>query len=103
MGMYHSNIVQHGNCNTPATFQRLMTYIFRDVIGHFLHVYLDDIFIYSNSVKEHEDQLKLVFNQLCNNHFFLKWKKCELYAKKIECLGHIIDDSGIHLDSDKLD
>jgi len=34
---------------------------------------------------------------------YLKWKKCQLYAKEIECLGHMIDDNGIHMDTDKMD
>ena len=25
------------------------------------------------------------------------------YAKRLDCLGHIIDDTGIHPDTDKLD
>ena len=61
-GTYVSNVVQQGDCNAPATFQRLMTLIFRDVIGRFLHVYLDNIFIYSDSIEEHEKYLKLVFD-----------------------------------------
>ena len=103
MGTYHSNVVQQGDCNAPATFQRLMTSIFRDVIGQFMHVYLDDIFIYSDSVEEHEEHLKTVFDRLRQNHIFLKWKKCELYTREVECLGHMIDDDGIHPDMDKLD
>jgi len=61
-GTYVSNIVQQGDCNAPATFQRLMMVVFCDVISRFIHVYLDDIFIYSNSIEEHEWYLKLVFN-----------------------------------------
>jgi len=64
MGTYHSNVVQQGDCNMPTTFQRLMTSIFRDVIGLYIHVYLDDIFIYSDSIEEHEGHLKTVFEQL---------------------------------------
>jgi len=79
-----------------------MTSIFCDVIGRFLHVYLDDIFIYSNSVEEHEKYLKLVFNRLRQHHLYLKWDKCDLYAKSVDCLGHLIDDKGIHPDTDKL-
>jgi len=101
-GTYVSNVVQQGDCNAPATFQRLMTAIFRDVIGKFIHVYLDDIFIFSNSIEEHEDHLKVVFERLKDNQLFLKWSKCNLYAKEMECLGHIVDDKGIHPDADKL-
>jgi len=103
MGTYHSNVVQQGDCNAPATFQRLMTSIFRNAIGKFLHVYLDDIFIYSDTIEEHERYLSIVFKRLKNNHLYLKWKKCELYSKEIECLGHKIDDKGIHPDMDKID
>jgi hypothetical protein len=59
-GTYVSNIMQQGDCNAPATFQRLMTSIFHDVIGKFLHVYLDDIFIFSSSLEEHE-HLRIMF------------------------------------------
>jgi hypothetical protein len=61
-GTFISHIMQQGDCNAPATFQCLMTSIFRDVIGWFMHVYLDDIFIYSNTVEEHEQHLKAVFD-----------------------------------------
>jgi hypothetical protein len=101
-GTYVSLIMQQGDCNAPATFQQLMTSIFRDVIGHFMHVYLDDIFIYSNSIEEHEQHLKVVFDRLRVNVLYLKWSKCNLYAKHIDCLGHMIDDQGIHSDTDKL-
>jgi len=97
-----SHIVQQGDCNAPATFQRLMTSIFRDAIRKFLHVYLDYIFIYSQTVDEHEKHLRIVFERLRNSHLYLKWKKCDLYADKVDCLGHIIDDKGIHPDTDKL-
>ena len=40
-----------GDCNAPSTFQWLMTVTFQDFIRKFVHVYLDDIFIYSNSLE----------------------------------------------------
>ena len=61
MGTYYSNVVQQGDCNTPATFQRLMISIFRDVIRKFLHVYLDDIFVFSNTVEEYQKHLRVIF------------------------------------------
>ena len=67
-----------------------------------MHVYLDDIFIFSDSIKEHEQHLQVVFECLRKVSLYLKWKKCELYAESIDCLGHIIDGQGIHSNLDKL-
>ena len=101
-GTFLSNTMQIGDCNVPATFQRIMTAIFRDFIGRFVHVYLDDIFVYSNSKEEHEEHLKMVFDKLREWEFFLEKSKLDLYSKKLECLGHFIDDKGIHADPDKM-
>jgi len=67
-----------------------------------MHVYLDDIFVYSNSIEEHKEHLCLVFERLKEHQLFLKWVKCDLYANKVDCLGHIIDKEGIHVDTDKV-
>src|SRR6267154_2771057 len=101
-GTFMSHTMQQGDCNAPATFQRLMTIIFRDFIRRFVHIYLDDIFVYSDSIEEHEKHLELVFDKLCKAQLYLEESKLDLYSKKMDCLGHIIDDRGIHADSDKM-
>jgi hypothetical protein len=101
-GTFRSHVMQQGDCNAPATFQRLMTHIFRDYIGDFVHVYLDDIFIYSKTVEDHERHLSLVFTALRRARLYLSKEKVNLYAQRMECLGHIIDDEGIHADEDKM-
>ncbi len=101
-GMFISHVMQQGDCNAPATFQRLMTSIFQDIIGVYMHVYLDDIFVYSDSVEEHERHLRVIFDRLHEQELYLKWAKCELYTTEIDCLGHMIDDRGLHADGDKL-
>ena len=58
-----------------------MTVIFRDYIGRFIHVYLDDIFVYSNSIEEHEKHLELVFDKLHQVHLYLEESKLDLYSK----------------------
>lgn len=101
-GTFVSHTMQQGDCNAPATFQRLMTAIFREYIGRFVHVYLDDIFIFSDSVEEHEKHLALVFDKLRKAQLYLEESKLDLYSKRMDCLGHIIDDRGIHADADKM-
>ena len=100
---YVSNVMMMGDCNAPATFQRLMTLIFRDIIGRYVHVYMDDIFVYSKTIEEHEQHLREVFTHLRQPKFYLKSEKCELYTEKMDCLGHTIDSLGIHTASDKME
>jgi hypothetical protein len=74
-----------------------MNTIFHDYIGIFMHTYLDDLFVYSDTVEEHQIHLELVFAQLCKHKFYLCKNKCKLYADSIDCLGHRIDDKGLHM------
>ena len=102
LGIYVSHVMWIGDCNAPATFQQLMTTIFHDAIGHFMHVYLDNIFVYSNTIEEHKEHLQFIFEKLQEFSLYLKWIKCDLYAEQVDCLRHIIDKEGIHVDSDKV-
>ena len=101
-GTFISQVMQQGDCNAPTMFQCLMTVIFRDHIGCCIYIYLDDIFVYRNTLEDHEQHLWIVFNKLEKADFYLEQEKCDLYAKKLDCLGHIIDHKGVHADRDKM-
>jgi len=101
-GTFLSQVMQQGDCNAPATFQRLMTVIFRDHLGRFVYAYLDDLFVYSETIEEHEQHLRTVFEILRKNGFYLEKEKCDLYAVRLDCLGHVIDEKGVHADRDKM-
>ena len=64
LGTFRSQVMQMGDCNATSMFQRLMTAIFRNCISWFVHVYLDNIFIYLCSIEEHEKHLGIVFQWL---------------------------------------
>jgi hypothetical protein len=102
-GTFVSNVMQMGDCNAPSTFQSLMTQIFRAHLGEFVHCYLDDIFIFSNSIEDHERHIEYVFSTLRKSHLFLSKEKCDMYSTKMDCLGHVVDDKGLHADSDKME
>ena len=101
-GMYESLVMQQGDCNAPSTFQRLMNRTFIDYIGKFVHAYMDDIFVFSESIKEHQEHLKLMFEKLHENSLYLCSEKCQIFAESVECLYHIIDEKGLHADRDKM-
>ena len=55
-----------GLCNSPATFQTMMDNIFNDLITEgVVVVYLDDILIFTETLKEH--QRVTLLGQLRNN------------------------------------
>jgi hypothetical protein len=101
-GTMQSNVMQQGDCNAPSTFQRLMVFIFQDHLGKHIHVYLDDVFIFSTTIEDHELHIGQALEILRKAKLYLKDSKVLLYAKSMDCLGHLIDDDGLHVDSDKM-
>jgi len=43
-----------------------------------------------------------VLDALTKAEFYLEREKCNLYAEKLNCLGHMIDERGVHADTDKM-
>ena len=77
---FQSQVMQMGDCNAPSTFQQLMTAIFQDFLRRFVHVYLDDIFIYSQSVQEHIEHIMKVLQQLRELQIYLSRSKLHLFS-----------------------
>ena len=91
-----------GLCNASATFQRYMNYVLRDYIGRFCAVYIDDIIIWSNSIKEHEEHIQLILEALRKEGIRANKKKSVLFADEIAFLGHKISSRDIEVDQDKV-
>lgn len=101
-GVMVSNVAQQGDRNAPASFQKLMVDLFRDYIGLWVDVYLDDIFVYTDTIERHEQCLKITFDILRTAKLYLSLPKLDLYSQQLDCLGHIINNDGIHADRDKM-
>lgn len=56
-GLFEFNRMPFGLCNAPSTFQRLMQRMFGDQQGQSLLLYLDNIIVFSSSVKQHLQRL----------------------------------------------
>ena len=98
-----SNIMQISDCNAPATYQTLMNHLFSRYTGVFVYVYLDDIVIYSDSIKDHLKHCRIVNDILCREKLYLATAdKLQFFASELKVLGHVVDDKGIVIDPYKV-
>ena len=98
-----SQVIQIGDCNAPATYQALMNHIFSPYIGRFMDVYLDDIVVYSDTLKEHIEHVKLIIDILKRERLFLSQNKLHFLKNSLKVLGRLLNDNGIQMDPDKVD
>ena len=68
-----------------------------------MDVYLDDILIYSDTLAEHVQHVKLVIDILRREKLYLNATKLHFLADELHILGRIVDDEGIRMDPDKVD
>jgi hypothetical protein len=63
-GLFEYLVMLFGLMNAPAHFIYLMNSIFMPELDKFVMVFIDDILIYSRSMKEHEEHLQIVLQCL---------------------------------------
>ncbi|KAJ1579744.1 hypothetical protein NDA12_006262 [Ustilago hordei] len=102
LGLYEYLVMPFGLANAPAHFQSFINDIFRDIIGVYVVVYLDDFLIFSDTEEVHVKHVTEVLTRLRNNRLFAKLLKCEFHTKTVEFLGYIIKPTGIEMDPEKV-
>ncbi|KAJ1581461.1 hypothetical protein NDA11_003779 [Ustilago hordei] len=102
LGLYEYLVMPFGLANAPAHFQSFINDIFRDIIGVYVVVYLDDFLIFSDTEEVHVKHVTEVLTRLRNNRLFAKLSKCEFHTKTVEFLGYIIKPTGIEMDPEKV-
>ncbi|KAJ1044136.1 hypothetical protein NDA10_001847 [Ustilago hordei] len=102
LGLYEYLVMPFGLANAPAHFQSFINVIFRDIIGVYVVVYLDDFLIFSDTEEVHVKHVTEVLTRLRSNRLFAKLSKCEFHTKTVEFLGYIIKPTGIEMDPEKI-
>ena len=102
LGQWEYLVMPFGLCNAPSTFQRLMNTIFEREINSFILVYLDDILIYSRSIEEHWDHLRIALDRLRRAKLYGRLHKCEFLKDKVDYLGFEVSQDGIHASPEKV-
>jgi transposase InsO family protein len=101
-GMFKYLTMPFGLCNAGATFQRLIDMVLSGLTYEICLAYVDDIIIYSKTVDEHRERLRIVFQRLRDAGLKLKPSKCFLLQKSVGFLGHIVSEEGIEANPDKI-
>nr|GEV13276.1 hypothetical protein [Tanacetum cinerariifolium] len=81
-GHYDFQVMPFGLTNAPAVFINLMNQVCKPYLDRFVLVFIDDILIYSKSIKEHEGHLKLILKLLKEEDLYAKFSKCEFWLSK---------------------
>ena len=84
-GTYRYRTMPFGLCNAGATFQRLMDLVLSGLNLEVCLVYLDDIVVYSKSVKQHLERLDAVLTRLEQAGLKLKPENANCY--KSQCVS----------------
>ncbi|XP_019251543.1 PREDICTED: uncharacterized protein LOC109230510, partial [Nicotiana attenuata] len=76
-GHYEFLVMSFGLTNAPATLMHLMNNVFRPYLDSFAIVFIDDILVYSRSLEEHAEHLRVVLQWLRKEELYAKFSKCE--------------------------
>jgi hypothetical protein len=79
-----------------------MNDMLRPYVGKFVVVYLDDILIFSKTVKEHLSHLRQVLRTSRENQFYANPKKCDFMKEEISFLGHRVSANGLKVDPERV-
>jgi len=101
-GLFESLVMPFGLTNAPSDFQALINDVLRAYLDDFCTAFLDDIFIYSNTLKEHREQVYKVLKALSDAGLHLKQEKCHIHKQEVKYLGFIITTKGIRMDQKKV-
>ncbi|KAL2095495.1 hypothetical protein ACEWY4_010214 [Coilia grayii] len=87
MGLFEFNRLPQGLCN--QNFLMLLCY-------------LNDLLVFALNESEALSRLELVFGRLSAHGLKLAPKKCHLLRWSVKFLGHIVDETGVATDTDKV-
>jgi hypothetical protein len=101
-GLYEYTVMSFGLTNAPAYFMYLMNKVFMEYLDRFIVVFIDDILIFSKTMEEHEEHLRLVLEKLRSNQLYAKFSKCEFWLTEVAFLRRVISAGGVSVDPGKV-
>ena len=100
-------VMPQGLKNAPATFNRLVTTLFRPM-RLFAQTYFDDIYVFSKATETktasevHLEHLRRVFECMAENKLYANLRKCIFHVEEIPVLGCYVGVNGVRADPEKV-
>ena len=102
-GHYEFLVMPIGLTNAPTAFMDLMNRVFKPYLDRFIIVFIDHILVYSGSLEEHSEHLRIVLQTLRERQLYAKLSKCQFWLDKVAFLGHVISVEGVSVDPQKIE
>jgi hypothetical protein len=92
VGLFEYVVMTFRLKNAGATYQRAMNYIYHDLIGKLMEIYIDDIVVKSTSIGGHLGDLRQVFEQTRRFRLKMNPKKCAFGVSAGQFLGFLVHE-----------
>ena len=97
VGLFEYLVMTFGLKNAGATYQRAMNYIFHDLIGKLVEIYIDDVVVKSMSAGGHLEDLRKVLERTRKFGPKMNPKKCAFGVSAGQFLGFLVHERGIEI------
>ncbi|KAK1611681.1 hypothetical protein QYE76_035354 [Lolium multiflorum] len=97
VGLFEYVVMTSGLKNAGATYQRAMNYIFHDLIGKLVEIYIDDVVVKSVSMEGHLEDLRRILDRTRKFGLRMNPKKCAFGVTAGQFLGFLVHERGIEI------
>ena len=101
-GLYEYLVMPFGLANGPFSFQNYINDVLHGMLDVFCTAYIDDILIYSNSKKKHQEHVRKILEALRRADLQANIDKCKFHTTEVNYLGLVITSNGIRMDLHKI-
>lgn len=85
-----------GLCNSPTNFVKFIDEVFRDLSRQgIVFAYMDDLIVPGKDEEEAFQNLRKTLEVAADKGLSINWKKCKFLQKRVEYLGHIIENGHV--------
>ena len=102
LGIYCYKIMPFGLKNTDATYQRMVTEMFKDQIGKTMEIYIDDMVVKIKLSQNHLEDLTETFRTLRLHKLRLNASKCVFGVGFGKFLGFMVSHRGIEVNPNQI-